>query len=146
MIYEGIDRWNSTSLEHYGVKGMKWGVRKVRSVGNRIRSIGARSRQRRYERSDYSLAKKMSDRELQERINRINLEQSYISAVQRDRNSYRDATDNVLMKIGRRTVNGLYNKIINSGSSAIDIGEGLTRNAIINSVNKAAQITKKPKK
>ena len=27
MIYEAIDRWNSPSLEHHGVKGMKWGVR-----------------------------------------------------------------------------------------------------------------------
>ena len=27
MIYEGVDRWNSPYLIHYGVKGMKWGVR-----------------------------------------------------------------------------------------------------------------------
>lgn len=31
MIYEGIDYWNSPSLMHYGVKGMKWGVRHDRS-------------------------------------------------------------------------------------------------------------------
>ena len=32
MIYEAIDKWNSPSFEHYGVKGMKWGVRKDRDV------------------------------------------------------------------------------------------------------------------
>lgn len=31
MIYKAIDRWSS-SLEHHGVKGMKWGVRKVREA------------------------------------------------------------------------------------------------------------------
>lgn len=31
MVYEAIDRWNSpdTYLEHYGVKGMRWGIRHV---------------------------------------------------------------------------------------------------------------------
>lgn len=41
MVYEAIDYWNSPDsyLEHHGVKGMKWGVRKQReSLGNRIRS------------------------------------------------------------------------------------------------------------
>ena len=28
MIYKGIDKWNNLFLQHYGVKGMKWGVRK----------------------------------------------------------------------------------------------------------------------
>lgn len=32
MIYEAIDRWNTPSLLHYGVKGMKWGIRKDRDV------------------------------------------------------------------------------------------------------------------
>lgn len=32
MIYEAIDKWSSPSLKHYGVKGMKWGVRKDRDV------------------------------------------------------------------------------------------------------------------
>ena len=39
MIYEGIDRWNSPYIEHHGVKGMKWGVRKqIQRVGSGIRS------------------------------------------------------------------------------------------------------------
>ena len=44
MKYEAIDTWNSPSLEHYGVKGMKWGVRKVvQRVGTGVRRLGGAS-------------------------------------------------------------------------------------------------------
>ena len=40
MIYEGVDRWNSPYLIHYGVKGMKWGVRHDRErSGDRQKSF-----------------------------------------------------------------------------------------------------------
>ena len=146
MIYEAMDIWNSPSLQHHGVKGMKWGVRKVRKVRDSISSALAKPKQKRYARSDYRKAKSMSNQELQERINRINLEQNYINAIQRDRAAYKDATDGVLMKWGRRTTSGLYNKFINSGNAAVDIGGQLTRNAVINSANKIAPVTRKPKK
>lgn len=37
MIYEAIDRWNTPSLLHYGVKGMKWGIRHDRVRSGRKR-------------------------------------------------------------------------------------------------------------
>lgn len=49
MIYRGIDRWNSQdSLQHYGVIGMKWGMRKAEARGEQYnyRSIGQRLKQR----------------------------------------------------------------------------------------------------
>lgn len=61
-------------------------------------------KQKRYEKSDYAKAKKMSDKELRDRINRINLEQSYVQAMQRDRAAYREATQSVLDKNGRKAV------------------------------------------
>lgn len=60
--------------------------------------------QARYEKSDYAKAKKMSDSELRTRINRINLEQSYVQAMQRDREAYRDASQGVLRRHGRKSV------------------------------------------
>lgn len=49
MKYEGIDKWNSQdSLQHYGVIGMKWGMRKAEARGEqyKYRSIGQKLKQR----------------------------------------------------------------------------------------------------
>lgn len=51
-------------LEHYGTKGMKWGVRKDRGG-----SSGSKTSSR--------PASKMSDSELKKRVNRLNLEKQY---------------------------------------------------------------------
>ena len=44
MIYKAIDYWNSppdSYLEHHGVKGMKWGVRKQRSLKGTLHRLAA---------------------------------------------------------------------------------------------------------
>lgn len=130
MIYNAIDIWNSSSdsyLEHHGVKGMKWGVRKVHSAGSAIKQFVNRPKQRRYERSDYAKAKSMSNQELQQTINRINLEQNYINAVQRDREAYKDATRSVLSKWGHKTIKSIGSV---TGTAKSDI-EKMARNLAI---------------
>lgn len=80
-------------LEHYGVKGMKWGTRRTassktsgekrtassgdkKSVGNKIASNPAVRRARGVRKRDIS---KMSDTELQSRLRRLNMEKQYQS-------------------------------------------------------------------
>lgn len=69
-------------LQHYGILGMKWGVRKARKDSG---SAGTRKRNSRIEdvNEDYRRAhskksvKDMSDKELREMINRLQMEQNY---------------------------------------------------------------------
>ena len=68
-------------LEHYGILGMKWGVRKARKNSG---STGIRKRNRRIEdvNDDYKRAhskksvRDMIDKELREMINRLQMEQN----------------------------------------------------------------------
>jgi hypothetical protein len=49
-------------LEHYGTKGMKWGIRKDRKSSGKTTKAGVKS---------------LSDAELRTRINRLNMEKQY---------------------------------------------------------------------
>ena len=75
---------NNNELYHYGVLGMKWGVRKSRGGG--VSNTGRRGRttkERPPAHDDYKKAhskksvREMSDAELRSRINRLDMERRY---------------------------------------------------------------------
>lgn len=95
----------SDEFYHYGVPGMKWGVRK-----DRTSRASARSK-----------AKSMSDRELQDVINRINLEQRYVDAV-----SPQPAAVKVVQSV-------IKNQSTNYANKLVAVGVGFAVKAALNS-------------
>lgn len=61
-------------VEHYGIKGMRWGVRKRRNERERAKSFGRKGRSGG---GDGKSVKDLSDAELRQIVNRMQMEQQY---------------------------------------------------------------------
>ena len=72
----------SNELYHYGVLGMRWGVRRYQNEDGTLTNAGKR-RKKETPHEDYTRAhdrkkvSEMSDKELQQRLNRLNNEEQY---------------------------------------------------------------------
>ena len=62
-------------LYHHGIKGQKWGVRRYQNADGTLTSAGKKRRKENY----LNEAKSMSNEELREKVNRMNLEKRYIN-------------------------------------------------------------------
>lgn len=96
-----LGKEDDSYLEHYGIKGMKWGIRKDRSGGRKKRAA----------------ASTMSDTELRETVKRMNLEQNYRQLVSKENASNqttisrgKGAVQKALKDAGQETMKNLFAK------------------------------------
>lgn len=116
---------NRNELYHFGIKGMRWGVRKDRSGGMSKRQTRKAIKQRRKEiermqRQRYvdTDITKMSDNELRNLNNRIQMENTYKSGIQPRTTKFGKSMVDTLFNSG----NGIAGKLVTAvGLSAASV-------------------------
>ena len=95
-------------LEHYGVPGMKWGVRRSKKALRKARAARTAARVKGVEaegRTGYkSSGKKLTEDQLNKRIKRMELEQKYNKLNKRTVNEGEAMARRIVMGIGEKTI------------------------------------------
>lgn len=99
-------------LVHFGVKGMKWGTRKASKTPKEGPSKDAQTSLAIRARAKRSKTKALSNAELQQAINRMNLEQQFKRLSVNEKPAVQRWMASTLLEIGKREVQvGLGKKI-----------------------------------
>lgn len=116
---------NEDELYHWGIKGMKWGVRRYQNADGSLTAAGKKRKKAKY--SDE--AKSMSTEELRRKVNRLNNEQRYAELTKSSSSAVSKTSDGVerltrsagdINKIYKATAgdNNKYSKLAGQGIDA----------------------------
>ena len=100
-------------IQHYGIKGMKWGVRRYQNKDGTLTAEGKKREQAKYKheaskaarkdrRDAYKNRRTLSDDELQTRVKRLELEKKFKNLTEEDVKPGRIAVKRLLSSTGAR--------------------------------------------
>ena len=102
---------HNDELYHHGIKGMKWGVRRTPAqLGHKPSKLTTSQRK--------SEMKKMSDKELRNRINRIQMEKQYMQLTAPEVSAGKKFVKDVLVNAAKQTATSYVSKYMNKGLEA----------------------------
>ena len=112
-------------LAHFGVKGMKWGVRKQRVTKGSSKSSKKSDVHEDYQHAHSRVSnKKLSNKELQRRVNRLNLEKQYGELTAKKQGKYRK-------KLGEKYAENFANMTMKVAGAAATAAAGYAVKAIL---------------
>lgn len=109
------------TLTHWGVKGMKWGVRRFQNEDGTLTPAGKKRRKSVEEHDDYKRAhdktdvRTMSDNELRARINRIQMEKQYSQLTKKETSAGRKFVGDVMREAAKDTAKSYVSKWMKKG-------------------------------
>lgn len=107
---------DNKTLVHWGIKGMKWGVRRYQNSDGSLTPAG----KKRYSDSDQQdSAKSLSDAELRQRINRIQMENTYAQLTAKKKSAGRKFVEDVLLGAAKQTATSYAAKYMTKGVDAL---------------------------
>lgn len=115
---------DTRTLTHWGIKGQKWGVRRYQNPDGTYTAAGKKRRNQEDTHEDYTKAhdkknvKSMSDKELRERINRLQMEQQYANLTQK-RSKGKEIASAVLTEVAKETAKNTIGSLLKGEQPAI---------------------------
>lgn len=91
-------------LIHYGIKGMKWGIRRYQNPDGTLTAAGKKRAAKQARKQDYKNRRNLSDKELNDKLDRLQKEKRFKELSREDIQPGRTAVKNFLKSSGGKVL------------------------------------------